>query len=548
MSLLVPLFATAQTTGGGLVGRASDERDRPLAAVEVTATHVATGWSRTLKTASDGRYRFPSLPTGSYEILAERHGYTSVAVRKIDVLLGVARRVDVRMRQVAEDEQVTVTAPVRVVESAPPIGIVVRREIIADVPLRARIIGEFGALSPLAGSRLINPLAETILNGATAASDVPLDAIEEINATTRQYPAEVGRTSGGVLLVAPRVGRNEFEGDAFGLYRTRRRTSQWGVAAGGPIAKDVSHFFAAIDGDSDDGQRLFATANVDLSSRHFVEGDYAAARDGSGGALARDLWLARESVWNELVLHAASGANEIRDSLAGSIAGPVVRHDWTVGGLALQNGGNSFFAQDQVIVGKLAVNAGVRYDRWRNTSGFSPRVGLTYDVNGSGRNLVRASYGRYLNPDESDASLGYSWQVNPWVALNVDALHSKPANERTHNAVAVSGFVQFSTYLSLTGSYTYSNGVVANDLARHSAAVAGTLHLPAGFWLAGIGRYRSAPGVADQPAGTDLRGAKTFTFDRYAVDVLFDVFNAFAQRSRTFNDRRAEQLGLRVNF
>ena len=72
------------------------------------------------------------------------------------------------------------TRPVRVVESAPPIGIVVRREIIADVPLRVRNVEEFAALAPLADPRLVNPLAETVLDGATATTDVPLDAVDQI--------------------------------------------------------------------------------------------------------------------------------------------------------------------------------------------------------------------------------------------------------------------------------------------------------------------------------------------------------------------------------
>ncbi len=544
LTLVVTVVAAAQTTGGSIIGRASDERDQPMHRVEITATHTATGLTRTLKTGSDGRYRFPDLPTGSYELVAEQHGYATVSVRKVDVLLGVPRRVDVRMRKVAEDEQVTVTAPVRVVESAPPIGIVVRREIIENVPLRVRNVEEFAALAPLADPRLVNPLAEIVLDGATSTTDIPLDAVDQINATTRQYPAEYGRTSGGVLLIATRSGGNEVNGNAFGLFRDRTHDWQWGATAGGPIVKDVAHFFAAADSSPSDVQRLFANANGDLSSRHFLTGDYAAAKSNSGSLLARDLWLAHETLWNELVVRGASGSNEVRDSIAGSIAGPIVRHDWTAGGMALEHGGTSWFAQDQIIAGKLAVNAGLRYDRFTDEHAISPRFGFTYDVNGSGRNLIRASYGRYLNPNQTNASLGYSWQVNPWVAVNADLLHVLGAND----AVAVSGLVQFSTYLSFTGSYTYSNRDASRDIARHSAAVAGTVHLPGGFWLSGIGRYRSAITASNRLAGTDIRAAKTFSFDRWGLDVLADGFNVFAQRAGAYNGRRTGQLGIRVNF
>lgn len=530
--------AAAQSTGGALIGRISDEHDKPVARVEVTATHVSTGLTRTVHSRSDGRYRFPSMPTGTYEVAAAHPGYTTVSVRKIDVLLGVARHVDIRIRHVEEEEELTITAPVRVVESGPAIGTIVRRELIADVPLRRRSINEFATLAPLADPRLLRPLDEIVVDGAIAVSDVPLDAVQEMNAMTRQYPAEYGRTSGGVLLVESRTVANEFDGDAFALHREDTHRWTWGAAAGGPIVKDIAHTFTAVERDGD-GTRAFATANADLSDRHFIQADYGNERT---NGLLRDLWLTNASLWNEFTVRAASRGNEIRESVAGSFAGSSIRHDWTAGAMAIQNGGSGYYAQDQMVVRKLVLNAGVRYD---TNAGFSPRVGWTYDVNGSGRNLLRGSVGRYRNPDVTEGSLGYSWQVNPWVALNVDGLHTSGKRD----AVAVSGNVMFSTFISLAGSYTYSDRVVADDGARHYAAIAGTLHLPAGFWLSGIGRYRSASPLASRIAGTDLRVARTFGLPHdVSVDAIVDVFNVFAQSRHLPGNHRTQQLGLRVSF
>ena len=531
--LLLPAVAAAQMSGGALIGRVIDEARRPVGGVDVTVTHIAAGVSRTLKSGADGRYRFPSLQTGVYEIVAEHAGYATVSVRKVEVLLGVAQHVDIHLHHVTEEESLTITAPVRAVESGPAIGLVVGRELMADVPLRQRSISEIAALAPLAPAQI----AETIVDGATAAAELPLDAVEEIHAVARQYPAEYGRTGGGALLVEARKGTNAFDGDAFALYRHRAATWQWGAAAGGPIVKDESHFFVAAGRNPEEPVRLFADANADLSSRHFVEGQFANHRDNFA---ARDVWLARDDLWNNLVVRAASGRNEFRETLAGSTEGTSVRHDWTAGALSLQNGGNGYFLQDQVVVRKWVVGAGLRYD---TGSGFSPRFGLTYDVNGSGRNLLRASFGRYRHPDSTTASLGYSWQVNPWVALNVDALHGD------RRAVAVSGLVAFGTFVSLTGSYTYSDRVDAMSPSRHSATVAGTVHLPVGFWISGIGRYRSASEGAGRVAGTDLRVARTWTLEcGIAIDAVADLFNAFGQYRRVPGNERSEQFGFRVNF
>jgi hypothetical protein len=536
--LFVTQVASGQTAGGALIGRITDEARKPLPGVEVTATHVLSGFARTIKTSPDGRYRFPSVPVGSYELTAEMKGFATVSVRKIDVLLGVARHVDVRLKRVEEDEQLTVTAPIRVVESGPAINIIVRRDLIADVPLRRRDAAELAILAPLADPRRISPVAETILDGATAVSNVPLDAVEEINATTRQYSAEYGRTSGGVMLLAPRKGRNELDGEAFGIYRDSDDSWQWGASAGGAIVPDTMHAFGAVDRDPIERSRIYATVNADLASRHYVDASYSNRRDNFA---ARDLWLADDRLSNDLILRAASGANEMRETLAGMVSSETVGHDWTAGIQTLEGHGNGVFAQDAIVFRKTVLNVGMRYD---SQTGVSPRIGWTYDINGSGRNLLRASVGRYHDPDSNDASLGYSWQINPWIALNGDVLHTNG-----HDAIAVSGQVMFSTFISMAGSYTYSNKVLANDDAHHSAAIAGTIHLPAKFWISGIGRYRSAPFAGDRFAGTDVRFAKTFEMPHgLSLDAFADIFDLFDQNPGRLDLGRAKRLGVRVNF
>lgn len=542
--LFVAALAGAQTNGGALAGRVTDERRQPVAGVDVTATEVSSGLSRTLRTASDGRYRFPSLPTGTYELTAARAGYATVSIRKIDLLLGVAHHVDVRLRHVTGEEEITITAPVRVIESGPPTGIVVAHELIANVPLRNRSIDEFAALAPFDDPASTRRPAETILDGATAVSDVPIDAIDQINAMTQQYPAEYGRTSGGVVLVTTRKGSNDIEGSAFAIHRNHAGGLQWGAAAGGAIVQDVAHAFAAVERDPLERNRVFAAANADLSSRHFGEAEYG--NQSESGSL-RDLWLVHRFLWNDLTVRSASGGTEIRESMAGSFTGTQVRNDWVGGVAAFPEGGSGYFLQDHIMMRKLVVGAGVRYDHQDGASGFSPRLGLTYDVNGSGRNLLRASFGRYRNPDSNEASLGYSWQANPWIAINVDALHSE-RGDRQRDAAAVSSQIRFGTFVSVAGSYTYTSRA-ADDEPRHAASVAGTLQLPAGFWLSGIGRYRSGSRATARLAGTDLRAAKTFALDRgFAIDLLADVFNVFAQSRRLDANRRTGQFGIRVNF
>lgn len=547
ITLVVSPTLFAQTTGGSLGGRVTDEKKSPLATVLITATHAATGLSRSVTTASDGRYIFPWLPTGSYQLLAESAGFASITVRKIDLYLGTQRHVDVRMRRTDEEEQVTITAPLRMVESTPAISTTVIRDFFFEVPLRERNALELAMLAPFAGPQSVASPAEVLFGGATTTLEVPLDAIEQMAVTPRQYKVEYQRSSGGVILLAPRLGSNEYEGAVAAFYRNRTERWQWSAAAGGPIVEDRSHFFAAIDGDRP--QRGLATASVDLSPAHFVEADLLAQRfHGTGtSAQARNFWLARHDVWNEFVAKSARGGGEIRESLAGSIeSSGRIRHDWRTGAELHEGGDNAYFFQDELIAGKLALTGGIRYDSSDDRGRVSSRVGWIYDVNGSGRNLLRGGYGQYIEPDSADASIGYSWQTNAWVAVNVDLLHSDRRNLSDRNALAVSGHVQFSPFLTVAGSYTFSRLHEPGDFASHVAGVAGTIHLPGGFWISGLGSHRSSVNDASPLTFLDLRGAKSFELPgERGIDAMVDVFNVL---DRSGQPRRSAQLGLRVNF
>src|SRR5207237_7951767 len=69
--LLLPNLLFAQTNAGSLSGRVTDGSGASLPGVTVTASNAATGFNRTVVTETDGTYRFPSLPVGTYEVTAD---------------------------------------------------------------------------------------------------------------------------------------------------------------------------------------------------------------------------------------------------------------------------------------------------------------------------------------------------------------------------------------------------------------------------------------------------------------------------------------------
>ena len=67
--------ANAQATSGAISGVVADERQGVIANASVTARNLGTNESRSAATDGEGRYRFPNLPVGNYEITVQANGF-----------------------------------------------------------------------------------------------------------------------------------------------------------------------------------------------------------------------------------------------------------------------------------------------------------------------------------------------------------------------------------------------------------------------------------------------------------------------------------------
>ena len=106
LSLLVPTFLFSQTSAGALGGRVADESGGALPGVTVTAANSATGFSRSVVTGTDGGYRFPSIPVGTYNVTADLNGFTSVTTRNVEIIVATERTVNFSLKQAAVKEQI----------------------------------------------------------------------------------------------------------------------------------------------------------------------------------------------------------------------------------------------------------------------------------------------------------------------------------------------------------------------------------------------------------------------------------------------------------
>jgi outer membrane receptor protein involved in Fe transport len=287
--LLLPLPLPAQVATGSLSGTVTDGT-APLPGVTLTVTNVDTGFTRTAVTATNGDFRFFSLPAGTYLLKAEMTGYATVTVERIDVTIATDRTLEITMRVSKVAESVTVTAEAPLIASSPAIGTVVSQEELQTLPLNGRQFANLGVLAPGTTLSYNNDPTKPgqlviALNGGTgrnvnylidggdntddtiggALQNFNLEAVQEFKIQTMQYKAEYGRSSGGVLTVVTKTGTNDFHGSAYGFFRDQNWASettsekqsgigkqpysrqQWGASFGGPIVKDMVHFFATYE-------------------------------------------------------------------------------------------------------------------------------------------------------------------------------------------------------------------------------------------------------------------------------------------------------------
>ncbi len=98
--------------------------------------------------------------------------------------------------------------------------------------------------------------------GSALGVNLGVDAVEQFTVLTSNYPAQVGRSSGGVVGASTRRGTNSFHGDVFEFIRNSAldarnffdsakppfRRNQFGASAGGPLWKNRTFLFGDYEG------------------------------------------------------------------------------------------------------------------------------------------------------------------------------------------------------------------------------------------------------------------------------------------------------------
>jgi len=258
---------------GKVVADITDQR-KALAGVVVTLTGERLSGKKLQSVSDDeGRYSFPGLIAGDYQLSVELNGFQKYEL-KISVQIEATIEQDLMLKPETVSATVTVkqdptdatktdtTAPGVITGAALQDAPLIDQKFQDALPLLPGVVrGPDGTMNikgtrPSQSGILVSSLNVTDPVTGNPAIELPLEAVETVNVYSNPYSAEYGKFTGAVTAIETRSGTNKLRYLFTGtLPRPRFRDSHiYGIGAatpriaiGGPIKKDKLYFFQSLE-------------------------------------------------------------------------------------------------------------------------------------------------------------------------------------------------------------------------------------------------------------------------------------------------------------
>lgn len=224
----------------------------PVAGAVVTVRSVDTGLQRSRTSSETGGFRFPALPTGTYEVSVARQGFDSRPVT-VQVVVGETVPVDMMLFAAGEAiEELIVEGQVRTVdtqvaetstvvtaldlETLPvsrdvnAVALMAPGSVLGDSIFAGRDksrqhyttgfgLASFGGSSVAENAYYINGMNVTNFRNGLGGSTVPFHFYDQFQIKTGGFGAEFGRSTGGVVNAITKRGTNDWQ-FGVGMYTT----------------------------------------------------------------------------------------------------------------------------------------------------------------------------------------------------------------------------------------------------------------------------------------------------------------------------------------
>jgi Carboxypeptidase regulatory-like domain/TonB dependent receptor len=290
-----------QTFRGAINGTVSDPSGAMVSGATVKATDVATGVTLTTTTTSDGQFAFQDLPLGTYKIVVNAAGFSTLTTENVSVTAGQAYTLPVKLKVGETSTSVEVSAAALSLDTTTATqDNILPTQSVQDVPMNGRDFTQFIAVQPgysgysVGGFGSLNGTRANQMNwqidgvdnndfwhnipavnqgGVSGIAGVvmPLDAVDEF-ASQSASAAEGGRNAGGIVNVVLKSGTNQLHGSVYYYNRNTSlgaatpffnpallqseglpsskpplRNENYGLSLGGPIIKDRTFWFITYE-------------------------------------------------------------------------------------------------------------------------------------------------------------------------------------------------------------------------------------------------------------------------------------------------------------
>ena len=293
--LLTPSATFAQSSTGTLLGEVQDAKGARIQGASVKVITPDSSVQREAKTNNRGEFRFESLLPGKYHIVVDASGFAQ-ATSEVTVLISSVQDTQVVMRPATVTQTVNVQSDASSISTEPlnttgtVLGGVITNKDIENIPLASRSFANIAFLVP--GTQPVEPsdptkarITAVSFGGSSGLNDTLTvdggdnsddyiggflqnfspDALQEFAVQTSLQNADVGRTTGGAVVISTKSGTNEWHGDFAVFERASALNARFPIEnpapepkqpfsrqnyvgnIGGPIVKDKLWSFTSFE-------------------------------------------------------------------------------------------------------------------------------------------------------------------------------------------------------------------------------------------------------------------------------------------------------------
>jgi hypothetical protein len=296
--------SVAQLFPGRITGAVRDAQGAVIPGATVTLSNPTTGLERTVTTDDSGNFHFLELPIGTFRLTITKQGFGTSIITDIETSQGVVNTIDPVLKVGSVNSQVEVlSTPPLIQTETNSTGGQLSEVQVESLPIGNSDYTRLALVLPGVTQNSNFAFAQYTINGsrsrsngfnidgasdtdpstylpsineggnsATAATRLPLDAIEEVSVSANAG-ADSGQNSGSVMNVTIRSGTNDLHGSLYEMHRDAALDAanffenlggvpkahfvwnEFGGTVGGPIrishlydGRNRTFFFAGYDG------------------------------------------------------------------------------------------------------------------------------------------------------------------------------------------------------------------------------------------------------------------------------------------------------------